>query len=237
MKNTKTDPYSGGRNFAGHFSKREWNVAPVSSPIEVQYAMAPGTALVQKREGGRGISIVNGGDAGAAEGDFATCLNWSSRPGHELPVLILIGHNKYGISTPSGTQWAMEDLSRRAEPFGIRRNMVDANDPEAAYLALAEAVEYVRTERKPFCLQGNVSRLHGHSSSSGAALVDERDCILEYESKLANDGVLSPEDAKKVWEKYRQETRAALDEVRAEPYPEGTSIYRHVFYEPPEQQE
>src|SRR6476646_11946648 len=40
MKNTASDPYSGGRNFAGHFSKAEWNVAPVSSPIEVQYVMA-----------------------------------------------------------------------------------------------------------------------------------------------------------------------------------------------------
>src|SRR3954467_9901243 len=29
MKNTATDPYSRGRNFVGHFSKREWNVVPV----------------------------------------------------------------------------------------------------------------------------------------------------------------------------------------------------------------
>ena len=44
MKNTATDPYSGGRNFAGHASIRKWNVVPISSPIEVQYSMAPGTA-------------------------------------------------------------------------------------------------------------------------------------------------------------------------------------------------
>src|SRR5215475_5478750 len=36
MKNVSTDPYSKGRNFAGHFSVRKWNVVPVSSPIEVQ---------------------------------------------------------------------------------------------------------------------------------------------------------------------------------------------------------
>src|SRR5205085_11170287 len=53
MKNTATDPYSGGRNFCGHYSKREWNVVPVSSPIEVQYSMAPGTAIANKRAGGR----------------------------------------------------------------------------------------------------------------------------------------------------------------------------------------
>src|SRR5262249_28460783 len=55
MKNTATDPYSGGRNFVSHFSKLEWNVVPVSSPIEVQYSMAPRTAIANKRAGGRGI--------------------------------------------------------------------------------------------------------------------------------------------------------------------------------------
>jgi len=58
MKNTARDPYSGGRNFVGHYSVRKWNVVPISSPIEVQFSMAPGTALAQKRHGGRGISIV-----------------------------------------------------------------------------------------------------------------------------------------------------------------------------------
>ena len=45
MKNTATDPYSRGRNFVCHYSVRKWNVAPVSSPIEVQYSIAPGTAM------------------------------------------------------------------------------------------------------------------------------------------------------------------------------------------------
>src|ERR1043165_2441557 len=48
MKNTATDPYSRGRNFVGHSSARKWNVAPISSPIEVQYSIAPGTAMAQR---------------------------------------------------------------------------------------------------------------------------------------------------------------------------------------------
>ena len=44
QKNTATDPYSAGRNFVNHYSIRKWNVCPVSSPIEVQYSVAPGTA-------------------------------------------------------------------------------------------------------------------------------------------------------------------------------------------------
>src|SRR5438445_8890098 len=82
MGMTRTDPYSMGRNFAGHFAYRDWNVVPISSVIEIQYAMAPGTALVQKRLGGDSVTIVTGGEAGTAEGDFGSCLGWSRRPGH-----------------------------------------------------------------------------------------------------------------------------------------------------------
>src|SRR5689334_4062370 len=74
MAMTATDPFSAGRNFPSHFSRKEWNVVPVSSVIEIQYAMAPGTAIVQKRHGGDGITIVIGGESGTAEGDFASCL-------------------------------------------------------------------------------------------------------------------------------------------------------------------
>src|ERR1700726_440314 len=55
MAMTVTDPNSMGRNFPGHFAVPAWNVVPVSSVIEIQHTMAPGTALVQKRHGGDGI--------------------------------------------------------------------------------------------------------------------------------------------------------------------------------------
>src|SRR6266446_9299824 len=60
MAMTATDPHSMGRNFSGHYACSDWNVIPVSSVIEVQYTMAPGTALVQKRRGGDAITIVTG---------------------------------------------------------------------------------------------------------------------------------------------------------------------------------
>src|SRR5579863_7303674 len=104
MKSVATDPYSAGRNFCNHYSVHRWNVAPVSSPIEVQFSMAPGTAIANKRAGKTGITIVQGGDAGTAEGDFATCLIWASRPGNELPLLMIVANNGWGISTPASEQ-------------------------------------------------------------------------------------------------------------------------------------
>lgn len=234
MKNTASDPYSGGRNFAGHFAKKAWNLVPVSSPIEVQYAMAPGTALVQKRHGGDGISIVTGGDAGTAEGDFASCLVWSSRPGEELPVLIIVTNNRWGISTPYGQVQGVERISDRGVAFGMKTKTIDGNDPISAYLELKEAFEYVRTERKPYLVEARVSRLYGHSSASGANYAsNEADCIPLFEAKLEKAGVLKPGEGAALKEKYAAEFAELARQVKEEPFPSGDSVWDHVFHGEP----
>ncbi|MFE8599950.1 thiamine pyrophosphate-dependent dehydrogenase E1 component subunit alpha [Archangium violaceum] len=232
MKNTVTDPYSGGRNFAGHFSKREWNITPVSSPIEVQYAMAPGTALMQKRHGGDGITIVTGGDAGTAEGDFASCLVWSSRKGNELPVLIIVTNNKWGISTSAEGQHGETNVADRGKAFNMRTKTIDGNDPINSYLELQEAMEYVRKERKPFLLESVVSRLYGHSSASGANMVgNEQDCLTTFEQRLEKHGVLTRKEMDDLRSRYTEDMAAMARQAIQEPMPGPESIWNHIYAE------
>jgi 2-oxoisovalerate dehydrogenase E1 component alpha subunit len=230
MKNTATDPYSGGRNFVGHYSKREWNVVPVSSPIEVQYSVAPGTAIANKRAGGRGITIVTGGDAGTAEGDFATCLIWCSRPQNPLPALIIVTNNKWGISTSFQGQHGEKRISDRGKAFGIESKTIDGNDPEVSYREIASAMEYVRSERKPFLLEAVLSRLYGHSSASGANRVnDEADCLAGFERRLEERGLLSRQKMDELRAQYTAELLAAHKQVKEEPQPDPGTIHDHVF--------
>jgi len=230
MKNSATDPYSGGRNFVGHYSIRQWNVVPVSSPIEVQYSIAPGTAIANKRAGGRGITIVTGGDAGTAEGDFSTCLVWSSRPANQLPVLMIVTNNKWGISTHFQGQHGEKRISDRGKAFGIESKTIDGNDPEVSYRELSAAMEYVRTERKPFLLEAMVSRLYGHSSASGANRTnDEADCIAGFERRLEERGLLTRQQMDELRAQFTAELLAAHKQVKEEPQPESKSIYEHVF--------
>jgi 2-oxoisovalerate dehydrogenase E1 component alpha subunit len=229
MASKATDPHSGGRNFVNHLCVPEWNVVPGTSTIETQYAVAPGTAHAQKRHGGRGITIVNGGDAGSAEGDFATCLGWSSRPGRELPILILVMNNRYGISTPASEVHGDAPIARRAAAFGIRWGAVDGNDPVASWVALSEAIAYVRTERRPFCLEATVSRLYGHSSSSGATRVDEPDPVAMFGERLVGAGVYTREEIVKLEDRFEQECLEALNVVREEPYPDPSTMFDHTF--------
>jgi 2-oxoisovalerate dehydrogenase E1 component alpha subunit len=203
---------------------------PVSSVIEIQHTMAPGTALVQKRHGGDGISIVSGGDAGSAEGDFATCLIWSSRPGLELPVLILVMNNGWGISTPYQQVHAEKHVIDRGKAFGIPGEVVDGNDPVASWFAIERAMNYCRTERKPFMLEAMVSRLHGHSSSSGALRVDvEPDCIELFAKKLIAWGYTDKNGIETIIAEARQEADDAADQAVKEDKPKAEDIYLHTY--------
>ncbi|HEY1551341.1 MAG TPA: thiamine pyrophosphate-dependent dehydrogenase E1 component subunit alpha [Kofleriaceae bacterium] len=230
MRNLATDPYSKGRNFAGHYSVREWNIVPVSSPIEVQFSMAIGTAKAQKHA--KGVTIVQGGDAGTAEGDFATALVWSSRKGAELPMLMIVTNNRWGISTAFAGQHGYEQISDRGKAFGMPTAVVDGNDAEASYAAIAKGLDYVRRERKPYLLEAMVSRLRGHSSASGANIVKgEVDCLDQFEQTLESRKLMTRAKCDELRQRYTAELLDASKRIAGEPAPEASDIYNHVFAE------
>jgi 2-oxoisovalerate dehydrogenase E1 component alpha subunit len=231
-----TDPHSRGRNFVGHYAIKEWNVVPVTSVIEVQFAMAPGTALVQRRHGlknpaeAEGITVVVGGEAGAAEGDFESCLNWSTRPGQELPVLMLVTNNRFGISTDLHTVSADRKISDRGIPYGIRGETVDGNDPVVMWNALDRAMRYCRRERKPFLLEAMVSRLHGHSSSSGAQRVwGEADPLALFEQKLIDAGAIDTAAVKALKDEAKAEADAAVVAAMREAEPTREDVEAFTY--------
>lgn len=233
MAMTATDPFSHGRNFVGHFCRKEWNVLPVSSVIENQFVQAPGTAHVQKRHGGDGITIVVGGDAGTAEGDFASCLIWSSRPGQELPVLMIVTNNGWGISTSHCSQHAVKNIIDRGQPFGIPGEAVDGNDPVASWFAIRRAMTYCRTRRKPYLLEAKVSRLYGHSSSSGAPRSNDPDCLELFENRMVKVGHLDKAASQRIREEAHAEVDAAVAQVMQEPRPQPEEVERFTYADSP----
>jgi 2-oxoisovalerate dehydrogenase E1 component alpha subunit len=225
-----TDRHSRGRNFVGHYAVPEWNVVPVSSVIEVQYTMAPGTAMMQKRHGGEGVSVVTGGDAGSAEGDFASCMIWSTRPQQELPVLMVVTNNNFGISTPMRSQHGEVHISDRGAAFGIPGEVVDGNDVVRSWWAIYRAFDYCRTTRRPFLIEAKVSRLHGHSSSSGAARVaNEEDCLEKLERQLFEAKALTPETAEVIRMQAAAEADAAVEKTMKEAEPSPSDVERFSY--------
>jgi 2-oxoisovalerate dehydrogenase E1 component alpha subunit len=145
---------------------------------------------------------------------------------------MIVANNRWGISTAAADQHAEKHIADRAWPFGIKAATVDANDPELIYRELKKAMDYVRTERRPFLLEAMVSRLYGHSSASGANFVpDEVDCLVVLERRLEERKILTRTAMDELRARCTQELLEASKRVRAEPQPSGDSIFRHVFAE------
>ena len=232
MFNKATDQSSGGRNFVHHYSLPQWNVTPVTSVIGVQYSMAIGTAHVQRRtKNNKSLTVITGGDAGTHEGDFASCLIWASRPNKELPLLITVQNNEWGISTPHSTQHGSQSIADRAKAFQIESYVIDGNDPVESYKTLEKAIKTIREKRKPVFIEAKVSRLYGHSSASGANYIQEElCCIKQFENYLKKEKILTEQQVKDVWEGYKEETKKVQQEVMEEPVPQANSIWDHIYY-------
>ncbi|MFO0969578.1 MAG: thiamine pyrophosphate-dependent dehydrogenase E1 component subunit alpha [Gemmataceae bacterium] len=230
MAMTATDPHSRGRNFPGHFCRKDWNIPPIMSVIGIQWVKAPGSAIVQKRHGGDGITIVIGGDAGTAEGDFASCLLWSSRPSNPLPLLMIVMNNGWGISTPYCTQHAAEPIISRGRAFGIPGEVVDGNDPVASWFTIQRVMEHCRRERKPAMIEARVARLYGHSSSSGAPRSSDPDCIEVFEKRLVEARLTTNEALELVRHEAGEEVDAAVAQAMQEkrPEPEDVALFTYA---------
>jgi 2-oxoisovalerate dehydrogenase E1 component alpha subunit len=234
MRNLATDPFSGGRNFGSHFCDNTRNIIPVSSPVATQCVLGMGTALAQRRAHALGgepsVSVVVLGDASSASPDFESALVWSCRPGQELPLLMIVTQNGVGISTQSSEQLAA--VARRAKGFGIAHARADGISARSADESVRAAFDYVRGERRPYLLEIEVSRVYGHSSSSGAQKNQLERCpIDEFEKAFKN--WITPTDTEAFSEEFRSLFWAAYRDVEGEARPDATSLYRHTYAESP----
>lgn len=152
--------------------------------------------------GAKGITIVTGGDAGSAEGDFASSLIWSTRKGKELPMLITVQNNGWGISTEFAGQHGETHIADRGKAFNMRTAVINGNDPVETYIRLQEEFAYIRKTGRPVLLEAKVSRLYGHSSASGANLIPDEDCIKTFSAKLLKHNYITETEIKNIFNKY-----------------------------------
>jgi len=230
IMNKEGDVCTGGRNFCNHYCFPEMNVTPVSSPIEIQYGLSLGTARAQKRHGKGSVSIVTGGDAGTAEGDFASCLVWASRPGNELPILMTVQNNGWGISTDYESQHGEDKISDRGKAFGIRSLTINGNDPVESYIKLKESFDYIRKEQKSVLLEAYVSRLFGHSSGTGANFIPGQiDPVTEFQERMLKNSMIKEKEIKEIKDGYSSEFQAMFKKIQSEKGPSASTIWDHTF--------
>jgi 2-oxoisovalerate dehydrogenase E1 component len=164
--------YSGGRDIGVVFNYPNSGGAhalPMSGGVGAQYTPAAGWAQaikykaeVLQEQGGNNLALVLGGDASCATGGFWSALTIATT--QQLPLLMYVEDNGYGISVPSTYQTPGQDIAANLGAFkGLTIFNGDGTAPVEAARLVDAAVRHVRDRQAPALLRLTVPRLEGHS--------------------------------------------------------------------------
>ena len=239
--------YSNGRDIGVVFNYPNAGGAhafPMAGGVGAQYTPAAGyaQAIAYKEkvlnEGpADAISVVLGGDASCATGGFWSALTIATT--QQLPLLIYIEDNGYGISVPSEYQTPGKDIAANLASFkGVTIFNGDGTDPAEAAQLVEQAVRHVREKRAPALLRLTVPRLEGHSAQDTQAYKSES----EIEAEWARDPLprLKKHCARvqvgdEAWSDLERETAWQVQAAVAEAESRGVSapeeVTSNVFYE------
>lgn len=170
----KANGFTKGRDRSFHFGSREHHIVGMISHLGPQLGIADGIALAHKLDAVGKATLVFTGDGGASEGDFHEAVNVAAV--WQLPVIIGIENNAWGLSTPSNEQFRCEHFTDKAIGYGIPAEdaiQVDGNDVLAVYHAVKEAAESIRQRPRPILLEFKTFRMRGHEEASGTKYYPE----------------------------------------------------------------
>ncbi len=236
--------YSDGRDIGVVFNYPNPGGAhalPMCGGVGAQYTPAAGwaQAIKYKRDVlGEGpddaIALVLGGEASAATGGFWSALTIATT--QQLPLLMYIEDNGYGISVPSEYQTPGKDIAANLASFrGLTIFNGDGTEPEQAAELIAKAVAYVRQKRAPALLRLTVPRLEGHSAQDTQTYKSDEEIAAEWARdplpKLKAQSGLSEKDWQAIEREVAGEVAAAVAEAEARGVSPPERVSAHVFFD------
>ena len=119
-----------------------------------------GAALAFKFRDEPRVAVAFFGDGATNIGTFHESLNLAQL--WNVPAVFVCEHNHWAESTPSKQHMPIEDMTKRAEAFGMESMEVDGQSVAKVYEAAVKAVEHARSGRGPVFLVAQTYRLSGH---------------------------------------------------------------------------
>ncbi len=192
------------------------------------------------------VALAYLGDGALNQGALHEAMNLAGL--WDLPIIYAVENNGYSMGTAisRGTTMA-HDLTKRAEAYGIRGEIIDAFDVIDLYDEFKPLVEWCRENQKPAFVDLKTYRYLGHSMSDPQKYrtKDEveqfksKDSIDRHASRLmtelkGKDGrpLLSEQRHQELQGEVREVVRAAIEFAEASPAPEAGELYTDVLLNP-----
>jgi pyruvate dehydrogenase E1 component alpha subunit len=193
--------------------------------------VAVGAGLSAQLAGRGQVSVSFFGDGAANIGAFHEAMNLAQV--WKLPVLFVCENNLYGEFSHIRHTTPYEDLTIRAAGYAMATTLVDGNDVEAVFGAVAPAVASAREGRGPTFIECKTYRHRGHSRTDPGKYRDpreveawmKRDPLALYRAKLITAGLLDERAADRIVLEAQAGAKAAADRAAAAPWPSKTQDF------------
>ena len=127
----KATGYCKGKGGSMHIADMGLGILGANGIVGGGYSIAVGAALGGRIKDKEWISACFFGDASTNTGSFHEAMNLAAI--WKLPVLFVCENNCFGMFTPLAMSTPINDISLRAQSYGIPGVLVDGNDVLAVY--------------------------------------------------------------------------------------------------------
>ncbi len=229
--------YCKGKGGSMHISNMELGILGANGIVGGGPPIAMGAAFSNKFRKTKDVAVCFFGDGASNEGSFHEAANMAAL--YKLPAIFVCENNGYGEYTPQANHQAIVDVADRAPGYGMPGVIVDGMDVMAVYEAAGEAIARARAGEGPTLLECKTYRYFDHVGVRGMGLtyrtdeeVEEwrkKDPIETFESRLAEQGILSAEAAQAVHDETMAEIKSAIKFAEDSPFPAPSAVTEDVY--------
>ena len=222
----KETGYCKGRGGSMHIAAFDTGSLGALPVVGAGIPIAVGAAMAFKMRGEDHVAVPFTGDGGTNTGNFHEGLNMASI--WDLPMILVVENNQFGVSTRIWETVKVNDLSVRAQSYDIPGVRVDGFDVLAVYEAMVEAVARARRGDGPTLLVTECYRFEGHYAGE-PQVYRERAEVEEYLKKdpiprlgkyLIEEGIASQEEVSAIDTEIKQEMVEAVKFAKESPEPD-----------------
>jgi len=233
----KATGYCKGRGGSMHIADVKAGNLGATGIVGSNIPVATGAGLSVKLRGSDQVVLCFFGDGAANTGAFHESVNMAAI--WKLPVVYVCENNLYGMSVAVNRAFPFEDIAERAKGYNIPGVIADGMDVLDVKKVVGEAVERARRGEGPTFVECKTYRYYGHSRSDARVYRTReeekkwkaRDPIVNFEKKLIEWGVLTPEKARELKEAVEKEVEEAEKFALNSPYPSPETLYDGLYTE------
>jgi pyruvate dehydrogenase E1 component alpha subunit len=241
----KATGYCKGYGGSLHITDMNLGILGMNGIVGSSHLIGAGAAYGIKVKGTDQVVVSFGGD-GSIQGSFFTSAA-NSAAVYGLPWISVIENNQYQIWVKCSDVYAIKDLARRADGYGIEGRVVDGNDVLAVYDTANYAIEKARNGGGPTVIECKTYRWYDHYGFRGSKIGRDgafglgyrsdrelrewmaKDPIPRFRRSLASEKVLTEARADEILQEVEQAVEKAAAFAEAQPVPKLEGGLLNVF--------